>query len=320
MLRIKVYPAWDDSWEWAPGELDRDDVIGPYLVAVLTELLSHGVWDEFEFQVCWGDPRRIVSSSSRKLVIFHRGDERSLSYQYPPCHCVFREYLRTGFKPDWPDSWQLCGSSVEYLRDRLAAIAKMICAVRKIYSIPIGFANAMSILVKPIQERRWDVSFAGSVSHRAGFVRNILDAKKRSRTWMLRELKSLKSNNKSLAICDKQTPCFGAVESGQVAEYKELLAETKIALVPRGTSLETFRHFEAAQAGCIVLTDGIPNTWYFDKHPFLVTSWARMPGLICNLLRNESRLNEISDATRKWWKTVEPNTLAAFVRSSIRGH
>ena len=45
-------------------------------------------------------------------------------------------------------------------------------------------------------------------------------------------------------------------------DYMKEMANSKICLAPRGTSFETFRHYEAASVGCVVVSYRLPPTWF----------------------------------------------------------
>ncbi len=46
-------------------------------------------------------------------------------------------------------------------------------------------------------------------------------------------------------------------------DYMKEMANSKICLAPRGTSFETFRHYEAASVGCVVVSYRLPPTWFY---------------------------------------------------------
>src|SRR6202000_1779185 len=46
--------------------------------------------------------------------------------------------------------------------------------------------------------------------------------------------------------------------------YTEIMADTKITLAPRGSSVETYRFFEAMRQGCVVICDRLPPHWFYD--------------------------------------------------------
>ncbi len=52
--------------------------------------------------------------------------------------------------------------------------------------------------------------------------------------------------------------------------YGRLLELSQVALCPKGfQSPETFRHFEATRAGCVVLSEPLPANSLYERAPFL---------------------------------------------------
>jgi hypothetical protein len=89
-------------------------------------------------------------------------------------------------------------------------------------------------------------------------------------------------------------------------QYASLLARSKIALCPRGfQSAETFRHMEAVRAGCVVISEPLPDTHWYRKAPIVtVSDWKVGLSTARLLLRNEATLLELHEQTLRWWKSV----------------
>lgn len=319
-----ITPPWDEpAWNWEPGEDDRSGIIGKYFVEVTTQLWQQTLPHAYEFQICWGDLRRLHPHSQRPMVIIHRGDERSGAYSYPPeAVAVFREYGRerrqAGFQ-------QLTASggpvalAQEFARDCLASLAKARLRTRKVVPVPIGYSNPIESSVPRMDGRSIDVYFAGSFQHRrTRSLRDRIDPKWNSRMAMRHAVSSLGNQGRANVQID-ETAFFGAAVAADRDRYRDRLGNSKIALAPRGTSLETFRHFEAAMAGCVVITEPLPKTWYFADHPFVVVqSWRHASRAIRRLLDDPERLQDISAATLAWWNRVaSPSALATRVRREL---
>ena len=62
-----------------------------------------------------------------------------------------------------------------------------------------------------------------------------------------------------------------------IDDYYRLLGETKISLVPDGTSVDTFRYVESFGSGCIVISTKKDDIWYYRNSPvFLINSWNEL--------------------------------------------
>jgi hypothetical protein len=55
--------------------------------------------------------------------------------------------------------------------------------------------------------------------------------------------------------------------TGAGDRYTEIMADTRIALAPRGSSVETYRFFEAMRQGCVVICDRLPPHWFYAGCP-----------------------------------------------------
>ncbi len=87
------------------------------------------------------------------------------------------------------------------------------------------------------------------------------------------------------------------------AVYSEKLNNARIALCPGGFhSAETFRHYEAARAGCVIICERLPDNGLYRNAPVLqVDSWREGIELAHALLRDPDRLNDLHRKTLAWW-------------------
>lgn len=87
-------------------------------------------------------------------------------------------------------------------------------------------------------------------------------------------------------------------------EYGKILSDTKIVLCPKGFhSTECYRHYEAMRAGCVIISEKLPNTYLYKDSPIIqVDNWNNIYGIVEDLLSNNTRLNELSLASRKWYE------------------
>lgn len=87
-------------------------------------------------------------------------------------------------------------------------------------------------------------------------------------------------------------------------EYGKILADTKIVLCPKGFhSSECYRHYEALRAGCVVISEKLPDTYLYKESPIIqVDNWKEITDIVEDLLSNSEKLNELSLASRKWYE------------------
>ncbi|MBB5751884.1 hypothetical protein [Prosthecomicrobium pneumaticum] len=87
-------------------------------------------------------------------------------------------------------------------------------------------------------------------------------------------------------------------------DYGAMLERSKIVICPPGFySVETFRHFEAMRAGCVVVTAPLPPLYFYEGAPHMVLhSWKDLKSRINGLLGNAEALQERQNLTLEWWR------------------
>ena len=114
------------------------------------------------------------------------------------------------------------------------------------------------------------------------------------------------------------TSKFGSGLNG--IEYAATLEQSKIALCPPGwKSNETFRHFEAMRAGCVVVSSPLPATRLYRGAPFVILdSWAELGNTVGALLKDLPRLRLLQEQTVAWWESVcSERATARFITSQL---
>lgn len=196
-------------------------------------------------------------------------------------------------------------------------------APKPVFPIPLGYWNQVEVEVPEITERGGDVSFAGSVEeprHGASWTGGLLESPKVvSRRQMLDELEAFRHAYPSRTLDVKTIPSFGAVGREDAGDYSRRLANTKICLVPRGGSVETYRWFEAMRVGCIVIGEPMPPFWFYKGSPAIaVADWRALPAILDRLLRDPAELRERSAAAVDWWnRRLSEEAVGAFVASRL---
>ena len=109
-------------------------------------------------------------------------------------------------------------------------------------------------------------------------------------------------------------------------DYGSLLTKTRIALCPPGfLSAESFRIFEAARCGCVILVSNAretafpKNVWYYKDFPgIMVADWSDL-SIIDKLTRDPGRLQSISNATIEWYnRCIHPQAVGAWMTERIK--
>lgn len=86
--------------------------------------------------------------------------------------------------------------------------------------------------------------------------------------------------------------------------YSYFLKQSKIALCPRGwCNSETFRLYEAMRAGCVVISEELPDRPYYKNIPVIqITNWTEGLRIARELLQDPIRLKKMSRENIKFYK------------------
>lgn len=181
-----------------------------------------------------------------------------------------------------------------------------------IYDIPLGYYKQLDLPIKDIQLRPYDVFFRGSVVHRM-YLRWSLKQwlgtpKSISRKKMMSSIKRCKEKHPDLKLNLSTTsafiPGFTVTSSTESRLYSEEMMDTKICLIPRGNSFETYRFFEALRYGCILVTEALPSRWFYDGSPAIqIKDWSELEEILEKLLKNKQILHEKHQESLNWWET-----------------
>ena len=193
--------------------------------------------------------------------------------------------------------------------------------------IPLGYHSPPPVELPPWERRVNDVFFAGSIRQVAvdrTLIPKIPNPKQVVRNDMAQSLKRLalkKHWRLRLLLADGFVPhavAWGLATQGSTIstdEYMREMANSKICLAPRGTSFETFRHYEAASVGCIVVSDKLPNTWFYRNIPFIfVKDWRKIDKVLERLPQDLANLRTLHEQTLRWWNDrLSPAAFANYV-------
>jgi hypothetical protein len=161
--------------------------------------------------------------------------------------------------------------------------------------------------VAPIESRRFDVSFRGSLRGERSFAPKTLSRR--------RMAAALDRVGPRVAVDFVETSSFVASYGRDPSSYAESLLQTKICLAPRGGSVETFRTFEGALAGCVLITEPLPPAWFYAGLPRVeLRSWRALPRTVADLLADPPLMQQMSRAARDWaLNVVSPEAIGRWV-------
>ncbi len=173
-----------------------------------------------------------------------------------------------------------------------------------VHPIPLGCMNGFpDLAVKSLNDRQIDFSFVG-----------YLHESRRDFAGALRA--ACEKEKFSCHIGITPQPATGM----PVGDYAHILNNTKVALCPSGAaSPESFRVFEAARAGCVVLTSPKPRTWFYDRFPGIqIESWQGLDKALALLLSDTRVLEALQNKHLEWWEnTCSPGVVARYIEALV---
>lgn len=201
---------------------------------------------------------------------------------------------------------------------------------KNIFNFSLGCVSDVPQLpIKPLNSRKYFVFFTGSLNDRRmpfyfSFI-PWLKSKKLSFlspfTKQQKILVRLKSNFSKKFPNSYIQFTTGFKEGLSPQTYGQMMANSKIVLCPTGAkSPESFRHNEAMRAGCVIISEKLPNNPFYQNSPIIqIDNWADGFQRTSELLKNEVELENISNATQVWWREkCSSEAVSRFVYSSIQ--
>jgi len=250
-------------------------------------------WDQTED---YGDIKRITIVTSAEGHKYFPEEQKS-----DKCLALFMHYapkidIRKYAKPA---IWNAVARAQQYIPNTFVKI-------EKVYPLPLGctkfFEDGEFI---PYNNRKHDVTFVGQ-----------LDPYKRAEFY--RAVQKL-----SEQLVDRKM-CLGFYEGWNKgfsgAEYSNIMRDTKVALVPWGSaSLDTFRFYEAARSGCVILADRQNEYEFFEGSPHTeVSDWTNIITDVNAILNDELSAQRALN-TREFWKSnLSPIASAKYILSKVK--
>jgi hypothetical protein len=191
-----------------------------------------------------------------------------------------------------------------------------------LYEIPLGYYNQLDLPIQALEKRSQDVFFAGSMMHGASLASMLDTPKSLSRKQMVHYLQMFKDNHPKVKVDLDITPAFlsiSLINKSNAVSYSKRMMNTKICLVPRGGSFETFRFFEGLRYGCIVVTETLPPYWFYQGSPTVqVRDWSKLSETLETLLNDEQLLRAKHQDSLSWWQTqCSEGAVGAFIAKQL---
>jgi hypothetical protein len=283
------------------------------LEAVDAALPSSGI----TFLVTWNldsfDPR------FEGAVVLLTGDER---YQTPSFIRRVRAVFKTGgTRPNPLRTTLALAPSIAWrvivrdLRNRLLTLKRRTAHLPPAqFEIPIGTYHLIDTPFVPIDARTTDVFFAGTAPKLGSAS---------ARPSVAARLQLAQAMRQAEAVLPAWRFEHSLTHTAQVlygpAEYSGKMMNARIVPCPRGNFDETYRLFEAAKSGCVIVSEPLPDRWYYRDAPVLqLRSWSELPALLIGLDRDPERVCELARATRRWWDDrISEQAVARYVVAQL---
>lgn len=249
--------------------------------------------------ICEGDPRK-------QKVLLYISDETSSVPFHLTCKfsAIFKNYLPWEF----PDE--------------------------RIFSLPLGYVSGVpKSECIPVNERKLNVFFSGCPQvSRTGFFGIMAKLASSADHVPVANWDLMQSVAQSEQACVydmsaafpesyiRMTPEFA--QGLDRSTYGMMLRNCKIALCPPGwKSAETYRHFEAMRAGCIVISGPLPDTRIYRNSPIIcLDSWKNLEPTVNKLLKDEMLMLDLQQKTLAWWDNVcSEKAVAEHIRTQLLG-
>ena len=261
-----------------------------------------------------------------KLVVLLLGDEWCRVPRYSSrVLAVFKCYgFRPTLKLNYTSSYLSALIILQHFRIMFKSFRRVGFKKNNVFPFPLGYFRQSDLPVIPILERIYDVSFVGSVRNssnqkHARYFDFLKSPKTLSRQAMVKSLDKWENCNRYKTDIHLTSQFPNADKPPEVPNYSEKLMNTKICLSPRGTSLETFRYFEALRYGCVLISEPIPShSFYRDSPAIYLNNWDKLPYLLNSLLENPGQLADLHRKALEWWETqCSPNIVSQRMYQSL---
>jgi hypothetical protein len=179
----------------------------------------------------------------------------------------------------------------------------------KVREIPLGYVDGFCGNNKvDIRDRDVDYCFVGAWNkNREGLLKSFSDRQEDG-------LQKVFHMNRSWC---------GQTDVGlSIEEYSGLLSNTKISLCPPGYERnESFRIFESAMCGNIIVCEKPCPYWYYEYFPYIeIDEWDDLSVIDRILSIPEDELQEMSNQTRNWYDNfIRPEVIANYIQGEFIG-
>ena len=278
-------------WQFNPDQAWESDWLHLLLEDQFEKEVIDNTWSQMTDPMIVVDNRLVPEKVSYYREAFEKG-----------ARVILVHLSDEAFKDDL-GAYKYCDAVIRnYHSDRLAQYSN-------IFFLPLGYKAGFARTdqaPKPAPERKHLWSFAG-------------DSKKLTRADMMAAMEKIPNGFAHL------TSGFGAADALSTADYRAMLDDTVFAPSPSGwSSLDSFRVYEALEAGCIPIVERRAHFDYFTTllgpHPIpTISTWTEAPEII-QRIQADDVVERIQQACAAWWAAYKPKltaNLGAFIKTAL---
>jgi hypothetical protein len=323
--------------QWLPLPLEPASSLGfgrDYYAEVLHNIETGSSLTGLTFYLSKETPQSLPSYGDQ-VVLLIIGDEHFRLYPYlRDIRAILRCY---GDRPRYLDGFPVDGLKrsafffflykfgewLSYLWKATKLRPDIISEIRRrTLHVPLGCFGKFEPLPQDISSRSIDYAFLGSIDYRQHpwfSPKSLMKPSKFvARTKMMKALESFSQSRKQWN--SKLSVSGGFQDSiSKEDDYVKAMSDCKISICPRGSNPETYRFFESCKAGCVVVCEPLPETWFYEHHPGLVIKdWGDLSETLDRLLNETAHLQSLSSASRRFWDShLSPEAVAARIETFI---
>lgn len=290
----------DDVTVIVDNELHKDSLLEiKYWKRILQELISKSereLLSNVRFYLIFGNKPASIQNTEGIINVIIIADERQ----------TLRRNLYNGSNIIFQSSYSPDKFKQEY---------------SKIFEFPVGYNGELDLEnPKQFSERSINVFFSGNL-HKGR--RRMFDFYSYLRYLPFFAQHRLQAKIKS--TYDNKYPrsyirfTNGFMRGLNFKEYSNFIKNSKIVLTPHGSIVEEcFRHYEAMKCGCIIISERLPENYFFTGSPIIqVDDWKEADKLIKGLLNDPARMQELHLAALEWWQKVMSESAVASYMADI---
>jgi hypothetical protein len=189
--------------------------------------------------------------------------------------------------------------------------------VKNIFNFPLGCVNDVPQLpVVPINDRKYNIFFSGNLNRGRSelylllffgnytkYMLKLLSIL--TRIYAARKILLMIKSNFDNKFNNSYIRFTAGFKKGiSPTQYGKIISNSKIVLCPKGFVFsECFRHYEAMRAGCVIISEKLPKTYFYKDSPIIqISDWREGLKIATELQANTRELERISKLTQDWYE------------------